>query len=36
MSSEFTIHQQSGPAAALFGFLAAEKPAPASPEAETP
>lgn len=37
MSAEFTIHQQSGPAAALFGFLAAEKPAKSTARAsETP
>ena len=28
MSSEFTIHQQSGPVAALYGFLAGQKPMP--------
>lgn len=31
MSSEFTVHQQSGPAAAIFGFLRAEPPGERAP-----
>lgn len=36
MSSEFTIHQQSGPVAALFGFLAGVRPDAPATAAEVP